>query len=376
MKQACMGLALVMALAGAGAARAADCAQAALAYVGTEGGGIRALRVDACAGRLANIGPVADVPKPRWLLTHPTLPVVYAADDGGAQEGRVIAYAVDRASGALGRIDEVGAGGAGTTYLGLDADAKRLLAANFGAGSVSSISVNADGSLGTRVSTLKDTGSGPHRRQAGAHAHQATVDPSGRYALVADMGADRVFVYGFDRATGALSADDAANMRAFATAPGSGPRRAVFGADGRFVYVLAELSAEVLTLRWDAASGRLTQVQSLATSSAGFQGAKSTSEIAVSRDGRFVYVADRGEGALVVYRVDPKAGTLTWLQRLPSGGQAPWAFAIDPSGRWMLVANYRSNQVNLFHIDPGTGRLADTAQSLEAPGPLSATFVN
>jgi 6-phosphogluconolactonase len=251
-----------------------------------------------------------------------------------------------------------------------------LLAANFGAGSISSIAINADGSLGALVSTIQAAGSGPHKRQAGPHAHGAVVDPSGRFALVSDLGADRVFVDGFDRATHALSPADPAHPRAFAAPAGSGPHRAVFGADGRFVYLFNELSAELLTLRWDARGGQLALVQSLQTSSAEFKGVKSGSELALGRDGRFAYVENRGENALVVYRVDPVSGELAFVQRIACGGEKPWSFAIDGSGRWMLVANQQSNRVSLLRIDPASGLLADTGQAVEAPAPLSVAFVH
>lgn len=361
-----VGLVLLagMALLCGGARAATQCAPSELIYVGTDATELRALRFDACAGRLAMVGPVAEAAKPRWTLVHPTQPFLYVAVDGS-----VIAYAIDGRSAALTRINEASAGGGGTTHLHLDRASMTLLAANFGGGSTSSIAVNLDGSLGALVSTIKAAGSGPHRRQASPHAHGVVLDPYGRHALVADMGADRVFVHGFDPTTRALTAGNA-----FITPPGSGPRRAVFGAGGRFVYVLNELSAELMTLRWE--GQRLALVQSMPIFSPEFQGAKSASELAVSRDGRFVYAADRGESRLLVYRVNADSGELSLLQRLPSGGEAPWAFEIHPSGQWLLVANYRSNRLNLFGIDAATGRLMDTGQSVDSPAPVSVSFVN
>jgi 6-phosphogluconolactonase len=223
---------------------------------------------------------------------------------------------------------------------------------------------------------MQATGSGPHRRQASPHAHGATVDPSGRFALVSDMGADRVFVYGFDRDTHVLRPDDASPPRSLAVAPGSGPRRSVFARDGRFVYVLNELSADVLTLSWDAAQGRLALLRTNPISSPDFQGVKSASEMALSKDGRYLYVTDRGEHAVVVFAVHPETGELSLLQRVPSGGAAPWAFDIDVSGHWMLVANQRSNRINLFRVDPSTGLLTDTGRMLESPGPVSIAFTH
>lgn len=370
-KLALAGLTLALGFDHAGAAANKACEPAGVVYLGTDGTSIRALRFDACKGELSMTGPVAEASKPRWISAHPKLPLVYAAVDGN-----VIAYAVDRKTAALTPLNQQTAGGAGTTHLWLDASSNSLLAANFGDGSIASLSIQPDGSLGNLVSTIKAAGSGPHRRQASPHAHGSTIDPSGRFALVADMGADRVFVYGFDRATHAVLADDAANPRSFVAPAGCGPRRAVFSSSSRQVYVLCELTAELIVLQWDGQGGRLRPSQTLPLSSAEFQGNKSSSEIAVSRDGRFAYVANRGENQLMVYGVDSNSGELTLLQRVASGGEAPWAFDIDASGRWLLVANFRSNRVNLFEIDARSGRLSDTGRAVDSPAPASVTFVN
>lgn len=343
-----------------------------LVYVGTQAGEIRALRFDPADGRMTPIGAVAQGGAPTWTVAHPRLPVLYAVNDDKTKEGSAIAYSVDRSSGALGKINETAAGGSGTTYLALDADASTIFAANFGGGSASSIALNPDGSLGALVSTIKATGTGPHRRQASPHAHSVTVDPSGRYALVPDLGADRVFVYRFERSSSALEADD---VRALVLAPGSGPRHLVFGKDGRYAYLMNELTAKVQVLRWDAAQGRLASVQVLPLASQGFGGTRSGSALAVSADGRFLYAANRGEHELQVFRVDPESGELALVQRIPSGGQTPWGFALHPSGKWLAVAHQRSNTVNIFAVDADSGRLANAGQALEAPTPVSITFM-
>ena len=358
-------------LAGCASTPAPACAPAALAYVGTDGGQVQALRLDACAGTLADLGPVAQLTKPRWFVANPTLPIVYVANDVAGKDGSVIAYGVNRDTGALTRINEVDAGGIGTTHLWLDAPSSTLIAANFFSGSATSLAVNTDGSVGALASTVKETGSGPHKRQTKAHAHGIALDPTGRWALVSDLGADRVFVYGFDRASRALA--PASDEHAYAVAPGSGPHHSAFSPDGRFVYTLDELTADVQVLRWDAAAARLSAVQSLAIGSADYKGGKSGAELLVSRDGRFVYVEDRGENTIVAYARDAATGQLSLLQRVASGGDKPWALAIDPSGRWMLVAN--AAKVSLFRIDAAAGTLSDTGQSVASVTPLSIGFM-
>ncbi|WP_233806573.1 lactonase family protein [Paraburkholderia sp. HP33-1] len=346
-----------------------------LVYVGTLHKQISALRFDTASGALTALGPVAEGPKSTWVAASPQAPVLYAVDDDSTKEGSITAYAVDHDNGSPSTLGVVPTGGRGTTFLRFDAPSMTLLGANYNSGSVSSVAVNADGSVGPLVSTLAESGFGPNRRQASAHAHGIAIDPSGRYALVADLGADRVFVYHFDRATHSLSQDDATRSASFVAPPGSGPRHLEFSANGQFVYLLTELSAQVLVFRWDAAQGTLTLVQSLQISTVGFDGVKSGAEIALGRDGRFVYVENRGENALAVYRVDAQTGELSLVQRIASGGDKPWGFGIDASGRWLLVANQRSGKVNVFSIDASSGRLADTGQSADVTDPSSVAFV-
>jgi 6-phosphogluconolactonase len=351
----------------------ASAAHGELVYVGSQDHQIQALRLDTHSGKLTLIGKVADGIRPTWVTAHPRLPVLYAVDDDSAKEGSVTAFSVNRDTGALSKVDDVATKGKGTTNLYLDVPSMTLLAANYNSGSVSSIAVNEDGSLGALASTVSETGSGPNKRQASAHAHNAVVDPSGRYVLVPDLGADRIFVYGFDRATHALSP---LNQGTFVAPAGSGPRHLVFGADGRFVYLITELSAEVMVFRWDASQGRLTQVQSVPISSVEFQGVKSGAEIVMSRDGRFVYVENRGENQMIVYRVDRDSGELDEVQRIASGGEKPWGFAIDASGTWLVVANQQDGKVAAFRIDPSTGKLTDSGQSVKADKPVAIAFIS
>ena len=188
------------------------------------------------------------------------------------------------------------------------------------------------------------------------------------------IGLDRLFVYRFDRATHALLPDDAAHPRHLALPPASGPRHFAFSPNGRFVYLLGELSADIHVLQWNARSGTLAPVQTLSTDTPDFAGTKSVAEVAVSKDGRFVYVSNRGGSMIVVYAADPRTGRLRFVERVPSGGENPWAFAFHPDGRWMIVANQRSDNLALFRVDPATGRLIDTGQKLAVVKPVNISF--
>jgi 6-phosphogluconolactonase (cycloisomerase 2 family) len=348
-----------------------------LVYVGTQQSRIMALRFDPAAVRLTPIGTAAQGVNATWVQGNPQLPIVYAVDDDRKREGSVTAYAANRETGALTELNRVDSRGVGTTYLSLDKRSKTLFAASYNSATVSSIALEPDGRLGALASAMRETGSGPDpRRQAGAHAHSAVADPSGRHVLVPDLGADRVFVYGFDGARHALLPDDGDPPRAFAMPPGSGPRHLVFGAGGNYAYVITELSAEIFVLRWDAAQGRLAPVQTVALSSPQFKGVKSGAEIGISADGRFVYAQDRGENMLVAYRVDPASGRLSEIQRIACGGARPWGMALDPSGKWLFTANQQSGNVAVFRVDAASGRLSGTEAAAEVPTATSVAFVN
>lgn len=356
---------------------AAASARAVPVYVGMHGAEIRLGRFDPRSGALAMEGPVASVPRPTWTIRHPRLPILYAVNEegnDGSKNGSIFAFRIDPKSGALTKLNEVDAGGGGTTYLAIDPRSMTLIAANYAGGSVATFPILKDGSLGALVSVVAATGSGPHRRQTKPHAHSVAVDPSGRFVLAADLGADRLFVYPFDGKAHRLRIDAAGKERHFVAEPGSGPRHMAFHPRGRFLYLINELTAQAQVFGWDARAGRLSLLQTLSTNSPDHKGESSASEILVSADGRFVYAGNRAENSLLVYAVDPRKGTLSPVQRIGSGGEIPWGFAFDPSGRWLLVANEKSDRITIFAIDRHTGRLRDSGQSASSPKPVSFSF--
>lgn len=360
-----------------------------LVYIGTHGAGkaqqeqdgssrqgIYAARFDTKTGHLSPLGLQVELERATWLVTHPTLPVIYAvADSGGGRsaESNIHSFTIDQASGGLTQLNKAGAGGVDATHLDIDTASKTLFVASYGSGTLTALPLQPDGSLGTVLSTQKDYGTGPHARQKMPVAHGVAADPSHRYVLTADFGADRIFVYHFDGVTRTLTA---AQPPYESTPPGSGPRHLVFHPNGKFLYLDTELSAELRAYRWDWKHGRLRLLQALSPYPADYSGKeKSAGEIKVSADGRFLYVSLRGDrDCIVAYAVNKRAGTLKEMQRISSQGKTPWSFGIDPTGRWMLVTNEASNSVAVFSLDPATGMLNATNESMSIPKPVTVAF--
>jgi 6-phosphogluconolactonase len=343
--------------------------------VATEQLGIYVLRLDPKTGQLSTPALSVQLQRATAFAVHPTLPILYSVADGSGpqSDSELYSFRSDRATGQLIVINHVDSGGHDATALALDAASQTLFAAHYGSGTLGAVSVNANGSLGAVASSQSDTGSGPSPRQKSAHAHDVALAPGGRYALVTDLGADRIFVYPFDAPTRTLSAGEGV---AEALPPGSGPRHLVFSRDGKYLLVNTELTTELRSYRWDPKAGRLSAVQSIQTYPAGQNGDKSSSELALSTDGHFAYLALRGDqDSLIVYAFNPHKGTLREIQRISSGGKAPWSFGIDPTGRWLLVTNEGSNAVVEMKIDRATGKLSTTGHSVAIPQPVAVAFL-
>ncbi len=347
-----------------------------LIFIGTQqdgpAQGIVAARLDAASGVLTTLGVVAEVARPTWVLADPVRPILYAVSSLGNKgecDAEVLSFAI--VGSGLRLISRTSSGGGGATHLALNPPGTHLFVANFGGGQVATIPVAADGSLDTALSIQTNYGSGPHPRQTGPHAHGVTLDPSGRFLLVPDMGADRLFVYRYDSATGALSPADPACV---ATPPGTGPRKVVFGRDGHFAWLLTELTAQIYTYRWDAIRATLTEAGHIALDTDLQAEGRSGAVLLASRDGRFLYASNRRTSQLHVLTIDSKSGLLTDIQQIDADGAKPWGAELSPDGRWLVVANQASDSLALFAVDPSSGMLSPTGASLPVAAPTGVAF--
>jgi 6-phosphogluconolactonase len=338
--------------------------------------GIYGARLDSKTGRLTALGSPVELKRASYLVTHPSLPIIYSVaqvtGENPESDSVVMAFAVDTASGALRQINKVDANGRDATHMAIDNASKTLFVANHGTGSVTAVPLLADGSLAPVTSEQKDYGSGPTPRQKSAAAHGVAVDPTHHYVTVADFGADRVFVYHFDPVARTLTPAATPFVQ---LPPGSGPRRVLFHPNGQFLYLANELSGEVCWYQWDSHHGQLQLIKSLSPYAADYSGQKSAAEFAISRDGRYFYLSLRGDKeALITYAIDKASGALTEIQRISPPGKIPWSFGIDPTGRWMLVADQGSNSVDVLAIDSKTGKLSTTGESVSIPNPVTVAF--
>jgi 6-phosphogluconolactonase len=346
-------------------------------YTGGSGRGIYLLDFDRSTGRWASEPTLAaGSTNPSFLALHPSGRFLYAVNElqafQGKPTGALSAFAVDGSTGRLTLLNEQASEGLDPCHLVVDAAGRNVLAANYTSGTVAVLPLSADGRLQRASAVRRVTGSGPVRgRQEGPHAHHVTIDASGRFALWADLGSDRVRVDRFDGQAGRLEPNDPDGA---AIEAGSGPRHLAWHPSGRVLYVLNELTSTVSALRFDAARGGLAVFQTASARAAGASAANDSAEIVVAPDGRFLYASNRGDDDIAVFAIDGVTSGLAPVGHVSTGGRTPRSFAIDPSGRWLIAANQRSNSLVVFRLDPATGLPAAVGAPIEVPEPVCVLF--
>ncbi len=353
-----------------------------LMYIGTytqEGSkskGIYAYRFNADSGELTSLGLAAETTNPSFLAVHPNHRFLYAVNEvsseKGEKSGAVSSFSIDRATGKLTFLNEVVSKGADPCYITLDKAGKYVLIANYTGGSVAVFPVADDGRLGEASAFVQHTGHGTNpERQEGPHAHSIDLSPDNRFAIVDDLGLDETLSYKFDSSKGLLTA--VPNIAK--AAPGAGPRHFAFHPNGKFAYVVNEMSSTVSVFGYDAAGGVLRSLQTVSTLPRDFTGENTDAEIEVHASGKFLYASNRGHDSIAVFAIDPKIGTLTLVEDVPDPGKVPRNFEIDPRGAMLFVANQKSDNIVVFRIDQKTGRLTPTGKVLEVGQPVCVKFV-
>jgi 6-phosphogluconolactonase len=354
-----------------------------LVYFGTYANalsrGIYVSRLDADTGKLSAPELAAATPSPDFLAVSPDEKFLYAANSvrafNGENGGAVSAFAIDKTSGQLTFLDEKSSGGVDPCHVSVDASGKILFAANYGSGSVKSFRLNDDGSIGADGSLIQHHGSSVNAsRQASAHAHFITADPGNHFALACDLGQDKVMIYKINPADATLATNE---IPFGSVPPGSGSRHLAFSPNGKFAYVVNEMGCTVTAFSWDAKRGELKTLEIVSALPPGemVKGSYTAAEILVHPSGKFVYATLRGHDSVSVFAVSKRSGRLKFVQNLSSGGQVPRGLGIDPTGRWLITGNQKTDNAAAFAIDTKTGKLTPTGQSLTIGAPVDVKFV-
>ena len=341
-------------------------------YTSGQSKGIYVYRFDESTGTGSPVSTIT-AKNPSYLCLSPDGKHLYATDENESG-GSVGAYAFEPSTGQLAFLNSQSSQGSCPCYVAVDNSAKWVFVANYCSGNLTALPLNSDGSLAPAVQTIQHFGKGPDTaRQTSAHVHSTIFSPNEKFLLTADLGMDRENVYAF-QADHSIPLTEALDS-SVALKGGTGPRHIIFHPKKPWVYIIGELTGTVDAFLFDSVSGKLTHYQRIRTTPDTFKGFAGSADIHISADGRFLYASNRGESNTLAVFAISKDGYLENRQYISVNGKHPRNFVIDPSGRFLLVANRDSDNIVVFSIDGTTGKLKDTGKQISIPNPVCLKFM-
>jgi 6-phosphogluconolactonase len=361
------------------------------AYVGTytpNGGGIYLFRIDPATAALTQLQVIDDVRNPTWLVVNPAQTRLYAVSEidnyQGTHSGAVVSYAIDPNTLQLKRLGAVSSGGITPAHASVHPSGKFVFVGNYGGGNVAVFPVGADGALGEATDVRPSVGPRHHVRAGhdapgqfaisdheGPHIHMVASDPGGQFVIANDAGLDLTLVWRLDAASGRLLP---AEVPTIAAPPGSGPRHFTFHPNGRIFYNLYEHNANVAVYDYDASRGGMKLKQTVSSLPPKYQGSNLSSEIVMTADGKFLYVANRLHNAVAIFGV-AEDGQLRSIAETWVHADSPRGLCIDPSGAFLYACNQRGDSITSFHLNGGTGALTFTGRFEAVGSPAVMTIL-
>lgn len=317
-----------------------------------------------------------EIKNPSFLAIHPDGKHLYAVSEIGEVDGKpggmLWCYSINLQDGKLTFINKQTTGGSGPCHVSLDRTGKVALVANYDSGSIASFPVNDDGSISEASSKIQHHGSSVDPdRQSSPHAHSINTSPDNRFALVADLGLDKILVYSLNPKNGQLEASEAAFNK---TPEGGGPRHLFFHPKGQYVYVCNEMKSSISAYRYNPKNGSMSLIETISTLPSEMKG-NSTAEIQIHPSGKFAYCSNRGHDSIAIFTIDQKSGNLSASGYAKTMGNKPRHFSIDPSGSFIIACNQASNNIVVFKIDKNSGGLTQIGDTISLPSPVCVKFL-
>jgi 6-phosphogluconolactonase len=349
-------------------------------YAPIPGKGIYAMTLDR-KGKLT-LDNTYEALNPAVLIPHSNGRSIYAILETIIDEGDIFRYEID-ADGSLSYCDQFRASGRSTCYLATAPNQDAAIVINYWDAIIDVVDVDGDGRLGEVRQSFKQyyrpqgqwrqvTDREDHwgNRQVGPHAHCAHFWH--HWVFIPDLGENAIFQYRWDATAKQLVGETHIKFEA-----GSGPRHMAMHPGLDICYVSNELFNTVCVAELDASEPsvikpRLIPIQYESTID-NRNNVSYVSEIKLSPDARFLYVSNRGDDSLAIFRV-LEDGRLERSGRVSTGGKFPRHFAITPCGGAVIVANQDSGHLRVFARDIDTGALEMTKEIQDIPAPNYIRF--
>ncbi|MDR1171886.1 MAG: lactonase family protein [Bacteroidales bacterium] len=325
-------------------------------YTTGSSAGIYVYKLNTETGTAEYVSAVKAV-NPSYLAVSTDECYVYSVGESSGKEAVVYAFSFDKQAGKLKLLNTQQTNGSGPCYISTDRAGHFVVTANYPGGSVSVLPLATNGTLQPVAKVFEFEGTGPDvNRQEKPHLHCAVFSPDQRYLFAADLGTDQLHKFTTSSTAPFLAMG---YPEAYKLEPGSGPRHLTFHPNGKFAYLINELSGKVMVSHY--ANGNLEPVQYVASDTSAGIGGKGSADIHVSPDGKFLYASNRANtNNIAIFRINAADGKLAAVGFQPTGGH-PRNFIITPNGKYLLVANMNSNNIQVFEINKKTGLLIENS---------------
>jgi 6-phosphogluconolactonase len=343
-------------------------------HEGSQSKGIHIYRLNLSSGELTFQKEAIGIRNPSYLDIHLEKRFLYAVNEvqsfAGEDGGGVSALSIDPISGELELLNAQSSRGKDPCYISIEQTGRFALVANYSSGNAAMLPIQADGRLGPASDVVQHSGSSVDpKRQTAPYAHSIVPDPTNRFAIAADLGADKLVIYEMDLEKGKLKKHAEVKVK-----PGSGPRHSIFHPNGQYLYLFNELNSTLIVFRYDSDAGRLAEIQTISTLPPGYEGESLGADLHIY--GKYLYASNRKHDTIAWFLIDENSGQLSYEGEIPSGGKVPRGFAIYPSGSFLLAAHERSDNVVVFQIDPATGKPIETGYEARVSHPVCVKFID
>ena len=312
--------------------------------------------LDTVNGKLTKVASSSDVINPGYITISPDGKYIYASSDAKTPNyGTVSSFAFDANKKTLTFLNQQKTGGENPVYVNVDNSGKWLVNATYNQATISVFPLLENGRIDSMVQHFKFTeGSGVNpTRQEKSHTHSAIFTPDYKTVLFADLGADKILQYPFDVNQKQPLIDSKSSF--INTKPGSGPRHITFSKYRKMAYSIEELAGMISV--YDFSDSNLKEIQRIATHPDKITEGFESSDVHISPDGKFLYATNRGkENNIAIFKV-LNDGKLESIGYQKTGGKHPRTFAIDETGKFIIVTNVISQAVTVFKRNLETGML-------------------
>lgn len=342
-------------------------------YTDGDSEGIYVYSLDHTTGELHPTSVTTGIKNPSFIEIHPSQELLYAVSELSDGGGLISAYAIEPSTGSLNYINQQSTGDEGPCHLSISSSGDVVAVANYSGGSITTIPINSDGSLGSPTGFIKHHGSSINPdRQSGPHPHSANIDPFNKNLLVPDLGLDKIIVYPINTKMGTLT--EIPTSRAGST-QGAGPRHLAFHTNYKWVYVINELDSTITAFNYDPDLGSLEEFQNITTLPNTYGGDNYCADIHVSPNGKFLYGSNRGNDSIAIYAISQDSGKLEYIEHISTNGHYPRNFTIDTGGLIFIAANQLTNNIVSYWSSPSNGTLKPTGHSANVPAPVCLKLI-